>query len=129
MNWKVYMYGYGFSCIVGGLAIYFIWDWMWSLVKKDNRNEDLRNPTKFAIIQGIVERAVYTSSIVLGRPEGVAVWLAFKAIQRVRVGEQGDYRHIPGTAIYLTGTGLSVAFGVVGGLIIIGKWTLSPSAP
>jgi len=37
---------------------------------------------------------------------------------RVKVDEQKDRRHIPGSNIYLIGTALNLASGIAGGLII-----------
>lgn len=108
--------GYFVSVVVGGAVIFPLWRWMWRVASPKEPNTALRTPSVLAILQGSIERALYTSTIILGRPEGIAVWLAFKAIMRVQVNPT-DTRHVPGTSIYLVGTALAVAFGVAGGLI------------
>lgn len=96
---------------------------MWRIVSTERTT--LQMPDVLGIFQGITERAIYTSCIILEVPEGIAAWLAFKAIQRVRIGEQTpDFKHVPGTAIYLIGNALSLAFGIAGGLIAIERFTL-----
>jgi hypothetical protein len=82
----------------------------------------LRAHPTISFWQGVAERFLYTSTILLGKPEGIAVWLAFKAIMRWKTTE--DTRHIPGGAIYLIGTALSLVLGVVGGLIAVWKFEL-----
>lgn len=126
MTLNTLLIGYLVSVLGGALVILPIWQWMWKKVAPTG--SPLKQPKILAIIQGIAERSLYTSCIVIGRPDGIAVWLAFKAIQRVRIREQSDihpeYAHVPGTAIYLTCNALSVGFGVVGGLIAIHKMSL-----
>lgn len=75
---------------------------------------------------GCMERAIYTSAVVLGVPEGIGVWLAFKALMRWRVGGENENPNIipSSSLIFLIGTGLNLAFGVIGGLIAIGKTSL-----
>ena len=89
---------------------------MWHIASPEERETPLKTPNVLAIFQGCIERALYTSTIIFGRPEGIAVWLAFKAIMRVHFNSS-DTRHVPGSSIYLVGAALSVAFGVAGGLI------------
>ena len=108
--------GYFVSVVAGGLVIFPLWRWMWRVTSPEEPDTPLRTPSVLAILQGCIERALYTSTIILGRPEGIAVWLAFKAIMRVHVNPT-DTRHVAGTSIYLVGTALAVAFGVAGGLI------------
>lgn len=108
--------GYIVSVAIGGFVIYPVWRWMWRIASPEEPETSLKTPNALAIFQGCIERALYTSTIILGRPEGIAVWLAFKAIMRVHVN-LSDTRHVPGSSIYLVGTALSVAFGVAGGLI------------
>ena len=84
--------------------------------------ESLRPSPLIRFWHGVTERTIYTSMIVLGKPEGIAVWLAFKAVMRWKIGEN-DKAHIPGSNIYMIGTALNVAIGVIGGFIA--RWKLS----
>ena len=120
-----YLGGYLFSVVVGAAVLFRVWKVMWQRAKGGDVECDLQQEDWLAKVQGVTERALYTTCIVLHRPEGIAVWLAFKAIQRVRVREESDTTHIPGTAIYLTGNALSLAFGAAGGWIALWSVTLS----
>jgi hypothetical protein len=73
---------------------------------------------------GYLERALYTSAWVVGRPELAAVWLALKV-----AGQWGRWQvdrtlgtvQIQGRSVYnlfLLGSGLSLAFAFAGGLVV-----------
>ena len=62
---------------------------------------------------GIVERTIYTSAILLDHPEFAAVWLAFKTASSLNLWK--DKRSA--FNLWLVGSGLSVSFGVAGGLL------------
>ena len=121
--------GYFVSCILGhfiaGPVINKLWRVAEDHLQKQNieSNFPLRSPPVISFWHGFIERAVYTSSIVLGKPEGIAVWLAFKAIMRLNTNPS-DPRHVPGSPIYMIGTAINLAFGVIGGLIATGKTIL-----
>jgi len=72
---------------------------------------------------GFTERAVYASCVILGKPEGIAVWLAFKAVMRWRISDAPDPRHVPESLIYMIGTAMNIAFGVIGGFIALVRWS------
>ena len=114
--------GYIVSIVAGGIIVFPVWWGMWRFADGKGENP-LKAPHLLAIIQGAVERGLYTSCIVLGRPDGIAVWLAFKAIMRVKVPAE-DPRNVAGTEIFLVGTAISLAFGVLGGMIAIKIWSL-----
>lgn len=121
--------GYLVSCVLGAVIAGYCVRRMWRLVDETPEYESFKNngpivpPPTISKWHGVAERAVYTTAIVLGRPEGIAAWLAFKALMRVKVDEDKDRRHIPGSNIYLIGTALNLAFGVAGGLIVTAKST------
>ncbi len=126
-----YALGYLVACFVAHPFVKTAVNALWSLAEKDLREKKalpddappLRNHPTVSFWHGVVERAVYTTSIVLGRPEGIAVWLAFKAVIRWKPSEKPDTRHVPGSAIYMIGTALNVGFGIVGGLIALRRWS------
>jgi len=111
---------YLIACIVG----HFVTSWcvrrLWNSIDKEQRAHT--SPPLLAFWQGVSERALYTSAILLGKPEGIAVWLAYKAVMRWKLGDN-DMVHVPGGAIYVIGTIVSLGFGVIGGLI--GTWRLA----
>lgn len=115
--------GYSVSLCLGQVVTGWCIRKLWGTVPSQNGEPSLRTGKNLSFWLGTAERALYTSTICLGRPEGIAVWLAFKAIMRWKV-LQDDLRHIPGSSIYQIGTIVSLAFGIAGGLIVMGKWTL-----
>src|SRR5260370_34886738 len=116
-----FLLGYLISCLVGHYLTAWAVNSLWKIagVEEDLK---LRPSRKIRFWNGVAERGVYTSAIVLGKPEGIAVWLAFKALMRWRIDEK-DKRHIPGSSIYMIGTEMNIAFGVIGGLIVLGRWS------
>jgi hypothetical protein len=119
--------GYVIS-VFGSFITHFCVLGLRKIVDKDpkfqNRdNEPFYCPPWISRLHGIMECTLFTTCVWL-RPEGIAVWLAFKAIQRVKIHEQEDHRHIPASNIYLIGTALNLAFGITGGLVITGKLLL-----
>ena len=114
--------GYAVSLVLGHIATARCTGWLWDRVPSRSEDGSLRPPSTIRVCQGIAERFVYTSTICLGRPEGIAVFLAFKAVMRWKIGEN-DPRHTSGSAIYIVGTVLSLTFGVIGGLIV--TWSRS----
>lgn len=122
-----YFVGYFVSLIIG----HFITGWcvnrLWTNVPKEAGAPSIQPPRLISFWQGVAERFLYTSTICLGKPEFVAVWLAFKAVIRWRVDwkpDQQDRRHISGGPIYMIGTILSLTFGYIGAAI--SSWTWNP---
>jgi hypothetical protein len=86
-----------------------------------------------------VERTLYVASLQLGMPEFVGVWMALKvAGQWKRWGEDGESspHKIEGRSyynIFLIGSGLSVAFAVVGAQMVEalanGNWQVGVGLP
>jgi hypothetical protein len=79
---------------------------------------------------GVVERTIYAGAVVTHHPEFVAVWLALKVAKDIR--EQAHRRAAFNR--WLTGSGLSLIFGVAGGYLAstppgtdVGEWYWWPS--
>jgi len=122
--------GYGFGCLgahfVVGPAVRKLWsisDKYLETLKAEVPKDPIHAHETVSFWHGVTERAVYVTCIILAKPEGIAVWLAFKAVQRWKISEDGpDPRHVPGSLIYMIGTALNVAFGILGGFIAHGRW-------
>lgn len=91
---------------------------LWNLTEAEFKSkgivippEPVRPPKNVSLWHGVVERAVYLACIVLGKPEGIAVWLGFKAVIRWKIAEDKDPCHAPGAPIYMIGTALNVPLG------------------
>ena len=102
--------GFFFSIVGGDLLIRFILYPLYEAV------EDRQNYGSHwsARVCGWVERALYTASWVLGRPEFIAVWLAIKVAGTwQRWDNQREIYNV-----FLVRNGLCILYGVVGGLFI-----------
>jgi len=67
---------------------------------------------------GIVERILYTTALIIGAPEWIAVWLAMKVAvtwSRWQGKERATYN------VFLIGNAISVMFGLIGAWIALGK--------
>ena len=123
--------GYFVSLVVGQFITARITKYLWSIAEKevkdlqinDMNEKPIRTSPLIARWHGVAERFVYTSTVLLGKPEGIAFWLAFKAVMRWKVYDD-DARQIPGSAIYVVGTIVSLTFGVIGGMIAARKMGL-----
>lgn len=123
LSWFYYFLGYLFSIGIGQFLIGVFSNAAWSAIEdKNTRPKDSFRWTTAMV--GVFERLIYTSSIVLDAKEAIAVWLAFKIAYQWRKweGEKTDSASLAkGRAfynLYLLGTGFSLAYGVLGGLLI-----------
>jgi hypothetical protein len=103
---------------------------LWAITDSDLQSRNITVPPEpvrasriVALWHGVVERTVYFACVVLQKPEGIAVWLAFKAVIRWKSSERDDPRHISGAPIYMIGTAMNVGFGIIGGFIALGRWS------
>ncbi len=123
--------GYFVSLFVGQLVTAWITKRLWTIAENEAKDvqgsektlRPIRTTPIIARWHGVAERFVYTSTVFLGTPEGIAVWLAFKAVMRWKILSD-DARNLPGPAIYVVGTIVSLTFGVIGGLIAARKTAL-----
>ena len=120
-----YLGGYIFSITVGGLIVKAVLDRFYVGYEHGRTVENWR-----AGVVGMVERALYTTSWLLGVPEFIAIWLAFKVAgqwdrwkqdwsSKARADELKAKRD-PARATYagyLIGNALSIAFGITGALV------------
>jgi hypothetical protein len=111
--------GYSVSLILGGLII----EWTMKVIR--NRSEVLKSkkisPKRdmyLVRVLGLLERAFYTTCIIIGEPAGIAAWLAIKVITRWG-DEENRWANISEANIYLIGNLLTVFFGAGGGLLCV----------
>lgn len=108
----VYLLGYGISLFGGHVFIFPIMHW---LLKQLGEQEEANTLWQAGFV-GLTERAIYTTAIVLGLKEAVAVWLVMKATIQWKSEES---KNVSKFYIYLIGNALSLIFGLIGGAIII----------
>jgi hypothetical protein len=119
--WHYYLIGYAFAIICSLLIIRLVVDTMWEELRIKWK-QDIRPYEWHARAVGVVDSALYVTSWLLGVPEFIAVWLAFK-VAGLWIKWQGDTRNNVGRAIYnifIIGNGLSIAYATSGAMII--KW-------
>lgn len=115
-----YAIGYCFSIVVGNFFVLRFSRMAWSALGEVPENA-MDMPYRWtSSLAGIVERVIYTSSILFSAKEFIAVWLAFKiAAQWKRWEDKEDLNKVRAIFhVFITGTGLSLMYGVVGGLIV-----------
>jgi hypothetical protein len=122
MNWEFiyYILGYLYSVWVGHLLVLSFSRNAWSALGEIPKNEKDMPYRWTSSLVGIIERIIYTSSLVFGAKEFIAVWLAIKiAVQWKRWEDTKDLGKARASFhIFLIGTGLSLMYGVVGGFLI-----------
>ena len=117
-----YAIGYIFSIFVGHLLVWRFSRKAWSALGEIPKDE-IDMPYRWtSSLAGMVDRMIFTSSLLIPAKEFIAVWLAFKiAVQWKRWEDKDDLGKARASFhIFLIGTGLSLMYGVIGALII--KW-------
>jgi len=110
-------WGFWVSCLLGELATRTVVNRLYRKAELE-RTDGQRLASLW---DGILEKFIYTSCIIVNLPLGIAAWLAFKAVLQWRgpkPEESTRYRVEP--KIIRIGTALSLIFGVVGGIIARG---------
>ena len=117
--WYIFVLGYGFSLVVGHYITKKNVDRLWKTIGSD---DSINRNTWHPAFIGTIERVMYTSCVLLGWQNFIAVWLALKAVPQWRLWTECT-KDLHGRAIFnifLIGNALSVIYGVAGGLIV--KW-------
>ena len=120
--WHIFVLGFGFSLVVGHYIVKMNVDNLWKKIQIGDTI--IRNQWHPAFI-GLIERVMYTSCVLLGWQNFIAVWLALKAVPQWRLWTEVT-ENLQGRAIFnifLIGNSLSVIYGVAGGLIV--KWLIA----
>ncbi len=124
MNWELlyYAFGYLFSIVAGHVFVLQFSKKAWTALGEIPKNE-VDMPYRWtSSMAGMVDRIIFTSSLLFHAKEFIAIWLAFKiAVQWKRWDDKKDLGKARASFhIFLIGTGLSLMYGVVGGLLV--KW-------
>lgn len=69
---------------------------------------------------GAIERLLYTTAIIIGESNFIALWLTLKTISQWEKWKGKDEKSRANFNNFLSGTGLSLAYGVLGGMVV--KW-------
>lgn len=127
-----YIVGYLYSLLIGTWLIYYLADFTGKAIGEFKEGEYYRWT---ASMVGVTERLLYTSAILFDRLEFIGIWFLLKvASQWRRWGEKeirsktenansndekGAYRERANFNSFLVNTGMSLAYGILGGEIII----------
>lgn len=122
--WLWGILGLSFACFGGHLIVGPLVKKLWKITVADFRKKGIQIPDKpinsnatVSFWYGVTERTIYWLCFILCLPEGIAVWLTFKAVVRWKMSEEPDPRHIPGSSIYMIGTAMNIIIGFLGALI------------
>ena len=102
--------GFLFSTILGHYFIKPIVDSLWEII--GNKKLGRRTNDTLRIVQGCIERFLYTA-FYMGNPLLIGLWPGLKVASRWK-----EWSQKPGFDVSLTGTGLSIIYGVVGAKLI-----------
>ena len=118
--------GYIYSVGLGSLLTYYFADFTGKAIKEFAEGKEYYRWT--ASLVGATERILYTSAILFNRLEFIAIWLVFKSASQWRrwgnkeTTNQTEINPYQERAIfnsYLINSGLSIAYGVLGGQIAL----------
>ena len=116
-QWKYYVIGYFVFVVFPNLPINWVIGDMWFNITKSNYDKKSSNVNLSARI-GIIERTLYVGSILYGKPEFIGIWLVLKVAGRFwkdeneRKANDADQQAI--FQVFLIGSGLSIAYAVIG---------------
>jgi hypothetical protein len=109
--------GYAYSIFAGVIFVRCFSRLAYEKIGEYNPKDSLKSFRWTANLVGILERIIYTSSIIFGVQSFIPIWLGVKIISQWKKGEIENGRAM--FNIYLIGTGLSLAYGSAGGQIIL----------
>ena len=110
-----YILGYYVSIVIGAFATWIVIEkYMWPHLAFK------KPPYAFTWLVGVIERFLYTVSVVHGFPEWIFFWVTIKVAvtweSRIHQKQTDSY------SIFLIGNALSIIFGVIGAWIILEKF-------
>ncbi len=122
-----FLIGYLYSTLIAAIPIYLVMHLMWEVLRSQagaRSSEGSVHPNEWQTFTiGVIERALYLTSIVVRKPEFIALWLTLKTVSQSSRWSKDD----SGRAIYnnfLVGNGLSILFAFAGAGII--QWVAGP---
>lgn len=118
--------GYCYATVFAALPIFLVMRLMWSILRSQaptrSTNDGSLYPNEWQTSTiGIIERSLYLTAILIGKPEFIAVWLTLKTVSQSKRWSENH----SGRAIYnnfLVGNSLSIMYAFAGAGII--QWTV-----
>lgn len=109
MPYQSLLLAYLVSTVIGSLTIFPIMRYVFRRIGSIEQVESLW----LAIWVGVLERGIYTTAVILGASEVIAGWLALKAAANLKAPD----KQLTEYYAFLLGNGLSLAFGIGGGVL------------
>lgn len=113
-----YFFPYLAALIIGLVAPHFliarVVRLLWKVIGQSYKRSDLI----LSSIQGLVERALYVFSFMIGKPEFIGAWLVLKVASQWK-----EWQQKPGYNIFLIGSGFSILYAAAGAYSI--RWIQS----
>jgi len=125
----IYFLGYFVSVYIGHICSYIVSAVMWGDFECQNMINPFKGEIKVKRRKGIsiapnpawtgmVERLLYTTSILIAKPEFIVVWLGMKMAGRWKVLQKGEKNKAFNP--FFAGSGISLFFGVMGAYLVKG---------
>src|SRR5574341_692151 len=114
-----YAAGFLYSVLGSFILVRLVVNKMWKKMgwSGQDMGDEIRPFAWSGTAVGCVESALYTASILNGKPEFIAIWLTLKLTAQWKRWSEEHGRSIYN--VFLTGNGLSIGYGVMGAWIII----------
>lgn len=124
--WWQWGVGYIFSVVIGHFLIYPLVESLWESLglKRGGKSDAVRSVPEHPAMVGILERGLYTSAYLVGRMEFIGLWFFIKAAGNWKgfsEDQEVDGKKVYGRNIFniaLIGNGFSIAYGVLGGMMV-----------
>lgn len=122
-NEEILIIAFIYSTFIAAPFIHFIIRLMWT-IHNFPHDKDVISPYYWqSCTVGIIERSLYLLSILIQKPEFIAVWLTLKTVSQAKSWSK-DYFGRPIYNNFLAGNGLSILFAFAGAGIV--QWTAGP---
>jgi|GEM_PF-2882496 len=114
-----YIIGYAYSIGLGSLMTSAFAQHTGRSIDEYDTSEKARYRWAAKLL-GAIERLLYTTAIIMGENNFIALWLTLKTISQWEKWKGADEKSRANFNNFLSGTGLSLAYGILGGMVV--KW-------
>lgn len=129
LDWQRFLKGISISAFGGAFFLYFVMGWLRGLFPNKLVIYEGRQiyefkfapPKCLTVWTGILERFLFTISILVGAPALIGIWFGLKVATVWKIWDKVE-RRIETAYIFIIGNALSILFGFIGAWIAIGKF-------